>query len=203
MDPDVFTPENRDPELRRSIGADPDTTVFLFVGRLHREKGLDVAVKSFLQIEQEKSLLLIAGAGQARSWVESVAAKNPRVRYLGFLKNRAELARTYASSDIFVMPCANETFGMAYLEALASGIPIVGIKGSGIIDQIPGRYCLSSNAGDIIGFAANMAAMRNNLRSMPKRELHDFVLQQGYDWNSTFEQLFTRYEKLLEAPALR
>ncbi len=203
VDPDVFTPENRDLELRRSIGADPDTIVFLFVGRLHREKGLDVAVKSFLQIEQEKSLLLIAGAGQARSWVESVAAKNPRVRYLGFLKNRAELARTYASSDIFVMPCANETFGMAYLEALASGIPIVGIKGSGIIDQIPGRYCLSSNAGDIIGFAANMVAMRNNLRSMQKRELHDFVLQQGYDWNSTFEQLFTRYEKLLEAPALR
>jgi len=173
------------------------------VGRLHREKGLNTALKSFLRVDREKSILLIAGAGQARPYVESVAARNPRVKYLGFLKNREELARTYASSDIFVMPCANETFGMAYLEALASGIPIVGIRGSGIVDQIPERYCLSSEAGDMPGFAANMAAMRDLRPSMDRRELYDFVLERGFGWKTTFDKLFMGYEKLLDAAGPR
>lgn len=111
--------------------------LFLYAGRLAVEKN----VEAFLSLDLPGTKL-VAGDGPARA---ALQARFPQARFLG-LKNPAELAALYASSDVFVFPSRTDTFGMVLLEAMACGLPVaaypvmgpldvVGSSGAGALDE--------------------------------------------------------------------
>ena len=97
---------------------------------------------------------MIAGDGPDAPAVTRYAAAHPDVRYLGHVESRTELATAYASADLFVMPGRYETFGMATLEAISSGLPVVGIESSGTATLVPPALGLMTDAGDAGALAA-------------------------------------------------
>ena len=74
---------------------------------------------------------MIAGDGPDAPAVARYATAHPYVHYLGHIDSRSDLATAYASADLFAIPGSYETFGMATLEAIASGLPVAGIESSG------------------------------------------------------------------------
>lgn len=123
VDTGLFDPRHRDPVLRQQWGAGDDTPVLLHVGRIAPEKNLGLAVRAFraLQAVRPGARFVWVGDGPER---EKLQRTHPEFIYCG-IQRGADLARSYASADLFVFPSRSETFGNVTLEALASGLPTV------------------------------------------------------------------------------
>lgn len=116
----------------RLTAGHPESPLLLYAGRLSAEKGIE-RLLPVLRAEPQARLALI-GDGPHRSALERHFAGYP-VMMAGFLHG-VELAQAFASSDIFVMPSETETLGLVVLEAMASGLPVVGARAGGIPEMI-------------------------------------------------------------------
>lgn len=123
VDTELFDPAKRDAALRRSWGAGPEDPVALYVGRLAAEKNLPLAAEAFRAMKARAPGLIgvFVGAGPRAKWL---AAEYPDFVFAGSRVGE-DLARHYASADVFVFPSETETFGNVVLEAMASGLGVV------------------------------------------------------------------------------
>ena len=120
VDPDVFSPEHRaDLELPRPI--------LLCVGRIAPEKNL----LPFLELDHPGTKILVGDGPQCAAMKE----KYPDVVFPGY-KYGEELARYYASADVFVFPSLTDTFGLVMLEAIACGTPVAAYPVTGPRDVV-------------------------------------------------------------------
>jgi glycosyltransferase involved in cell wall biosynthesis/predicted metal-dependent phosphoesterase TrpH len=126
-----------DPALREP-GLLPGAVTVLYCGRVTREKGADLLADAFeLAREREPGLhLAVAGGGPEEQRLRERLA--PSATFLGWLEG-AELARAYASADIFLFPSSTDTFGQVILEAQASGLPVVAVATGGPLSLIEER----------------------------------------------------------------
>ena len=199
VDTALFQPARRDPVWKKEIGAAPGQPVALYVGRLSAEKGLDVVLEALPDLHAATNArLVLIGEGHLRRRLERAARDQPaQLRVLPFEGDRARLARAYASADLFVAPCPYETFGLAALEAMASGLPVVGVGAAGIGRLLAradwGRTYRAGDAGDCA------RAMRELLRlDLPAggRRARALVMER-YGWDRTFSELLALYEGLV------
>ena len=123
VDTELFSPAKRDESLRREWGAGPDDPVAIYVGRLAAEKNIPLAMKA---MEAMGALHpgfkgVFVGEGPKRAELE---AAYPQAIFTG-PKLGEDVARHYASADIFIFASETETFGNVVLEAMASGLVTV------------------------------------------------------------------------------
>lgn len=118
-----FHPMWRDECLRAKWGLDAGQLAVVHVGRLAAEKNLELAVQAFrsIQVSQPQCRFIIVGDGPERG---RIARENPDFIFAGLLRGE-DLARHYASGDLFLFPSTTETFGNVTLEAMASGLAVV------------------------------------------------------------------------------
>lgn len=123
VDAERFSPAWRDDWLRREWHARATDPVLLYVGRLAAEKNVGLALQTFERLRRAHRgvQMVVVGDGPSRRRLE---AAHPRARFVGALRG-SELARHYASADVFLFPSRTETFGNVTLEALASGLAVV------------------------------------------------------------------------------
>ncbi len=123
VDTSLFNPQRRDPALRREWNIGDDAPVALFVGRIAAEKNLPLAVKAFQQIIKQNPAARCVFVGDGPL---AKALKSQHTQFIHAGARRGEdLARHYASADIFVFPSLTETFGNVLTEALASRLVTV------------------------------------------------------------------------------
>jgi alpha-1,6-mannosyltransferase len=123
--------------LGADLGAKEDAVLLLYVGRLVPEKNLPLlfAVMERLSSNAQRDFrLLVVGDGMERArWEQECARKLPgRVRFAGHIGDALTLAQLYANADLFVHPNPREPFGIAPLEAMASGLPLVAPNQGGV-----------------------------------------------------------------------
>ena len=100
-----------------------DKTVFLFMGRLHARKGIDLVVKAFQQLEDDNVHLLIVGPDEGMlSVIESFL--DNRMTITGYLSGEERLS-ALAVTDVFLLPAIGEGLSMSVLEAMGAGIPVI------------------------------------------------------------------------------
>ena len=139
VDIDLFDPSRHDPVLRREWGAREDSLAVIHVGRIAAEKNLELAIDAFRRIQRNHAgaRFIIVGDGpeQAR-----MARANPDFHFAGMRRGH-DLARHYASGDLFLFPSLTETFGNVTLEAMASGLPVVAFDYGAAREHIPDADC--------------------------------------------------------------
>ena len=120
VDAQLFNPSKRSTDLRLSWGANKETPVFTYVGRIASEKNIPFALKCFQEVKKKlpEAIMVVVGDGPLRKELEK---KYPEVIFCGLQKGEA-LAQHYASSDVFIFPSVTETFGNVVTEAMASGL---------------------------------------------------------------------------------
>lgn len=140
VDTELFSPMRRDDDLRRRLLESAELPVhgevlLLYVGRVSEEKRLSVLLEAFdkLRLEMPALRLAIVGDGPARVRLAEIAPAG--VLFLGELQG-AELARAYASADVFCFPSTTDTFGQVLLEAAASGLPAVAVAAGGALELV-------------------------------------------------------------------
>jgi len=142
----AFGPERHDPALRARL-ARPSELLLVHCGRLSPEKRVDRSIATLAELRRRgvPAVLVVAGDGPRRAALQRQAAGLP-VRFVGFVAGREALARLLATADVVVAPGPVETFGLAALEALASGTPVVA-AGEGALAEVVGR---SGGAGVVV-----------------------------------------------------
>ena len=124
LDHQLFNPERRDPAFWEKFGAATNGEVrLLYVGRISKEKDLDVLAQAYQRLRDEglSIKLFVVGHGP---YSQTLAETLPDAIFTGYLKGK-ELAAAYASADIFVFPSTTDTFGNVIIEAQASGVPVI------------------------------------------------------------------------------
>lgn len=122
VDTALFTPERRDTGLRDSWGAGPDDLVVVHVGRMAAEKNYPLLFRAFAAIKavDPRARLVLVGDGPM---LATYQRQHPDVIFTGFYTG-INLARHYASGDLYLHPSYTETFGNVVTEAMASGLAV-------------------------------------------------------------------------------
>jgi glycosyltransferase involved in cell wall biosynthesis len=121
LDTELFHPEKRSPDFWVRCGAPPGSHLLLYVGRISREKDLDLLVHLAGRLGDRPACLAFVGDGPYMAELRNLL---PEAIFTGTLRG-AELAVAYASADLFVFPSTTDTFGNVVIEAQASGLPVI------------------------------------------------------------------------------
>src|SRR5712692_2363313 len=123
LDTELFHPKRRDPVFFEKFGACNGEVRLLYVGRVSREKDLDVLAGAYRRLRDEglSVQLFVVGHGP---YSEIFSESLPEACFTGYLTGK-ELATAYASADVFVFPSTTDTFGNVIIEAQASGVPVI------------------------------------------------------------------------------
>lgn len=129
-----FTPQKRDSALRKSWGLQANDRAILYVGRLAPEKNLRMAVSCFERIRclHPRARFILVGDGPLR---RQLADRHPDYVFCGSRRGD-DLARHFASGDLFLFPSKTDTFGNVVLEAMASGLGVVSFDDAAAAEHI-------------------------------------------------------------------
>jgi alpha-1,6-mannosyltransferase len=138
VDLDEFHPSRADENVR-SRYARPDELLVVYASRLSADKRPELAVDTIAALRAGKvpAVLTVAGDGSRRTALAYRAARLP-VRFAGHIADRSDVAALLASADVLVAPGPVETFGLAALEALACGTPVV-VNAAGALSEVVGE----------------------------------------------------------------
>jgi glycosyltransferase involved in cell wall biosynthesis len=134
-------------EFKRKYGLESDQRIIFYLGRIHKIKGLDLLVKAFADLPQplDDVKLVIVGPndGYLPSLKKLVAHLeiSKKVFFTGPLYGQEKLS-AFVDADVYVLPSAYEIFGIAVLEALACGTPVIVTDRCGIADVIDNQVGL-------------------------------------------------------------
>jgi glycosyltransferase involved in cell wall biosynthesis len=123
LDTKLFTPTRRDPRFFEKFGAKNGHVRLLYVGRVSREKDLDLLAEAYRRLRDEGLSIQLCVVGHG-PYSKEFSEALPEALFTGYLKGE-ELAGAYASADIFVFPSTTDTFGNVIIEAQASGVPVI------------------------------------------------------------------------------
>ncbi len=113
--------------VRKHFSLPPNAVIFLYVGRLDREKGLDTVVQAFAALESQDVFLVLAGKGSYRNGLGKLARSlgvTEKTSFPGFISDK-DLPLLLAACDCFVMAGFAELQSIATLEAMACGLPVL------------------------------------------------------------------------------
>lgn len=190
LDTRLFDPAKRDPKFWVSRGLREGEVGMLFVGRVSKEKNLDVLVAALRRMEQGGARVrpLIVGNGPYMGEMKRLLKDGI---FTGYLAGE-ELARAYASADMFVFPSTTDTFGNVILEAQASGIPVIVSDVGGPRDLVghgvEGMITRGLDADDLAASISRLAADGELRRRMG---VAGRIRVEGRDWTEAFEQFWS------------
>src|SRR5438874_5176619 len=174
LDTELFHPARRDAAFFEKFGACNGEVRLLYVGRISREKDLDLLAAAYRRLRDEGLLVQLCVVGHG-PYSEAFAESLPEAFFTGYLRGK-ELATAYASADIFVFPSTTDTFGNVIIEAHASGVPVIVSDAGGpkelVADKANGLITRSHDVEDLTRairtLVTNRALRERMANSAPK-----------------------------------
>ena len=192
VDTDRFDPAKADRD------AYPGEVKVLYAGRLTREKGVDLLAETFLRAHSSdpRLHLLLAGGGPEEGELRDRLGEH--ATFLGWLGGE-DLARAYASADVFLFCSSTDTYGQVILEAAASGLPVIAVAEGGPAALIENRHtgllCRPDPdhlAGALLQLTSS-PLLRQRLGAAATRAARE------RSWERAMEQLAGGYQRALDA----
>jgi alpha-1,6-mannosyltransferase len=182
-------------DLCTRMGAPERSRLLLYAGRLAPEKNLPLLIQTARLLGPEYHWL-IAGSGPARDSLCEQLGQCASFTYLGHISDREALADLFANVDAFVHPNPREPFGIAPLEVMASGTPLVGSNEGGVA-----TYANESNAWLAApapqAFAAAVRQIFSDDKDRAKRLCHARQTAERYSWSAACLRFHELYRELV------
>lgn len=209
VDTDRYTPARRTPVVRQQLlhrtGGDTERTrLLLYAGRLAPEKNIELLVEMMRYLVTDTAYdyrLIVAGDGPLAAWLArqdeqlQIGDKASRVHLLGHISDPQRLADLYANVDAFVHPNPHEPFGLAPLEAMASGVPLVAPNMGGVTTYADHTNAwLAEARGD--AFAAAVRAVFSNSHAQSVKLAEARRTAAAHCWSATTNRFFALYDEL-------
>lgn len=201
VDGERFSPQYRSPALRERLVQTNDTLVLSYVGRLAAEKGLDVALDALELVERARPgrvRWLVVGDGP---YASAVRRRAPAGTVLTGQLQGAALSEAYASGDVFLFPSVTDTFGNVMLEAMASGLPVIGADVGPTREQLQSGGGWLVPAGDAAAFARLIVALVDDRARVREAAGRARAFAASKSWDVVWDTLLRDYLQLHRAPA--
>jgi 1,2-diacylglycerol 3-alpha-glucosyltransferase len=187
-----FGAGRRDEGFRARVGMRRGERLALFVGRLAKEKNLELLLRALARVDDSLKLV-IAGDGPVRHELERRARDlgvAKRTHFLGAVA-RAELPHVYASADAFVMPSTTETQGLVLVEALAAGAYIIAADAPQNRDVLGDAGCIVPATAEAFAECLQAVGTRSHDAARARRAALHFSL------DAQIERMQTLYQSLV------
>ena len=185
-----------DLEKRRRYANDNER-ILTHISNFRRVKRIDDVVKVFAKVnEQIPCKLLLAGDGPERAMVEFLARELKICDRIIFLGKVRDTSHVLEISDLFILPSKTESFGLAALEAMAEGVPVISSNTGGIPEvNLEGFSGYLSNVGDVEEMASNALKILSTNENLQNFRIN--ALNRAKDF--TLEKILPLYEALYES----
>lgn len=199
---DINRKDDYKKEIRSRYGISDDAFVYIFVGRVNRDKGINELLEAYYTLhKQKKTFLFILGGNEFEAGVNSAlynkSVADESVLYTGKV---SDVEKYLAASDCYVLPSYREGFGMSVIEAQAMGVPVIvtDIPGptDGMLDGKTGLVVPKQDASALCGAMEKMYA-DSEMRLRFGRSGHEFV-KNNFAQSRFFEYLLQDRKRLLD-----
>ena len=190
VDDQLFTPARRCAALRRSWGVSHTDLVVLYVGRLAPEKNLGLAIEAFRAMRRlsHATRFVLVGDGPLRTALQKDHAD---LVFCG-AHTGEQLARHYASADVFLFPSETETFGNVTLEAMASGLVVVAYDYAAARMHItPGKTGVLVPYGEAAAFVDAAVRLARTPQSLDEMRRQARAYAAALDWPGVVQRFAT------------
>jgi glycosyltransferase involved in cell wall biosynthesis len=184
---------------------DPKNKILLFLSRVHPKKGLELLFGALSNLEQTNCHLIIAGDGDP-NYVEELEATSKKLgitrqcQFIGYQdgKEKQELLQ---GSDLYLLTSHSENFGIAVLEALAAGTPVLISQGVALAELVSGKKLGYTCEIDIVSIQSQLKYCldkenEHELATLGQRSAQH--IQEHYQWTTIAERLKSSYQNILE-----
>ena len=183
---------------RASIGVTSDCFLIISAGELIPRKNHEVIIRALAQLNNPNIYYAIAGKGPLKEYLESLSEKlgvENHVKLLGF---RTDIFELYHASDLCAFPSKIEGLGMAGIEAMAAGIPLISSNVHGITDYVRnGETGFSFSPSDTQGFANAIEQFFSNPSLCNSMSEKCCAAVQCYELNHALEVMWSIYTEIL------
>jgi len=154
IDPDVYNRDKYPPLLKNEFGRSKH--ILMHVSNFRSVKRVRDVVRIYAEVNRElPSVLVMIGDGPDRPAAEEEARILGIENSVSFLGKLDQIAPLLAAADLFLLPSQSESFGLSALEALASGVPVVGTNAGGLPEVVrDGETGILCGVGDVPAMAA-------------------------------------------------
>ena len=169
----------------------------LYVGRLSKEKNLEILASAFRSLTQSRDdlMLVVVGDGPYRDEMQRLLL-GTRSIFLGYVEGEA-LASVYASCDLFVFPSTTDTFGNVVLEAQASGLPVVVTDCGGPQENIvPGKTGIVVEGNDEKSLLNGIQTMLADVERLREMGIAARQYTEGRSFDKAFNQAWELYDEV-------
>lgn len=212
VDTELFTPARKNAEFRREMreeaGFPADATVLLYAGRISPEKNVKLLPKVMKSLvgfrnydtQNHEYRLLIAGDGPKAGWLKEKLEKHApgKYKFLGHVSDKEKLANIYANADIFIHPNPREPFGIAPLEAMASGTPVVAPKSGGLLAYADDTNAWLAEDAHVEDYFAEIRDVFNDAERRKLKIANALETSRKYTWETSTNQLFALYDAMYD-----
>ena len=189
--------------LRGRYGLDPRRRLFLFVGRIGREKRVDVLLRALALLHRADLQVAITGQGSELVSLKRLAAHlglEESARFTGYVPE-GDLPGLLHSADVFVMPSESELLSIATLEAMASGLPLLAAHAKALPELVSeGLNGYLFRAGDVLDLARHMAILADHPERLPKMGAASLERAQAHSLENMLDNYEKVYERVLAEP---
>lgn len=184
----------------RDIKDNKDEFIFFSLAFLEGEKGFDTLIKSFSRkFKSKKVRLIIGGDGSQREWLENIVKSEnieSQVTFTGAL-SREEVSKYMNKCDAFVLASRYETFGVVYIEALASGKPVIGTFNGGAEDIINENVGILTEIDNVDKLSAAMEYIEKNYEKYNKERLRKYCTDK-FSSNVIINKIINVYKEVIK-----
>ncbi len=194
---------NASEKLRQRLGIFDDAPIILFLGRLHYKKGLDYLISALGRLQHIPFHFVLAGSGSQAYELElktllKAASIEDRSYRLGFVSGELKDI-ILQGADLFALSSHSENFGIAVLEALAAGLPVILTPGVALSEMVAAQqlgYVSKLDVDNIYHTLTKALEINETTASMGQRA-SQFV-RSHYTWDKTAQQLIQTYTAIVE-----
>lgn len=192
IDTERFHPDRRSAAMRERLsGGKPNDFLAVYVGRITREKNVHLLRDAFQGLDGVR--LALVGGGPELEQMQAYFAGS-ETTFTGYLRGD-DLVSAFASADVLVFPSTSETFGLAPLEAMACGLPVIASLSGGLVDTLrPGVNALVYDPADPAQIGERVRQLRDSPESLARLRAGALEHARGRSWQATMDQLIGFYE---------
>lgn len=201
IDMERFNPINNGLYLKERYAIPADRPVLLYVGRLDKEKKIEVILRSLPKILHAGNIhLVLAGIGKEKKKLETLSEKlniKKSVTFTGFIPDK-DLQNIYRTADIFVIAGIAELQSLVTMEAMASGLPVVAVNAMALPELVrDGENGYLFPAGDSQALAQKIIAIVSDKNLGFQMSQNSLEIIKTHDINRTIEKYEALYNKII------
>jgi len=199
----TFDPKYTRSDIWDDYNLDPAYRKFLYVGRVTKEKNIEILFEIWKQFYEESQLkrsdLIIVGSGDLVEKYKDILAEF-NIIFLGH-KSKDELSSLYASSDMFIFPSTTDTLGQVVLEAMASGTPVAVTDEGGPCEIVGGsdvQVGFINNINDKVKWITLLTEIENHTLDTNILGENAYKYAQNFSIENTFKSFVNFHQETIE-----